>query len=126
MKGYSNVSLVQLCKAKLNKAVVTSANIDYSGSLSIDQDILDYLGVYNYEKVMVVNRDNGQRFETYIMAEKPGSRIIGLNGGAAKLGKVGDTIGFVAFCIVDESNAHLIKPKICELGSDGKIIEIKK
>lgn len=104
--------LIQICKAKLNRAKVTSTQIDYHGSLTIDKELLEELNVFDNEKVLVVNLTNENRFETYVIPGERGKREIGLNGGAAKLGKVGDTIGFLAFAIMTEDEAINFKPKI--------------
>lgn len=113
---------IVLCKAKLNKAVVTNCNVNYSGSIAIDSTVLEALKVYPYEKVLVVNRNNGARFETYVIPAERG--VIELHGGTALLGKVGDTIGFLAFAIVDEAEANKWEPRIVELQPDGTITEI--
>ncbi|HAF30881.1 MAG TPA: aspartate 1-decarboxylase [Bacteroidales bacterium] len=115
-----------LCKAKLNRAKVTQASESYHGSLTIDKEIMDLLKVYPYEKVLVVNIDNGNRFETYLIPGEYGKREIGLNGGAAKLGKVGDTIGFVVFGIYPEEIAIGFKPIVYTLEENGDLVEIKQ
>ena len=86
-----------MCKAKLNKATVTKCKRNYSGSIAIDSRVLKELNIHPYEKVLVVNRNNGNRFETYVVPAEKG--VVELQGGAALLGKVGDIIGFLAIWI---------------------------
>ena len=117
---------ITVCKAKLNRARVTSAKVKYRGSLTVDAEILEKLNVYEYEKVLVVNLTNRKRFETYIIGGERGRREIGLNGGAALLGRVGDEIGFVAWAQIDERSANNFKPKVVELLDNGTIIELEK
>ncbi len=117
---------IVVCRAKLNRAPVTFSSPDYVGSLTVDEEILERLGVHKYEKVLVVNRTNGNRFETYVLPGQRGKREIGLNGGAALLGKVGDIVGFVAFATIAEAAAVNFKPKVIELDSDGRIVDIEQ
>ena len=114
--------LIQICKAKLNKAVVTACEQDFSGSIAVDAEVLDVLNIYPYEKVLVVNRCRGHRFETYVVPGKKGEVV--LQGGAALLGEVGDTVGFLCFALMDSEEAGAWKPKIVELNTDGGIIQI--
>lgn len=112
-----------ICRAKLNKATVSSCKRDYSGSIAVDKRVLMKLHVRPYEKILVVNRDKGTRFETYVVPAEKG--VIELQGGAALLGDVGDVIGFLVFGIIDEVKADSYKPKIVELAPNGEVIEIK-
>lgn len=118
--------LLEICKAKLNRAQVTSVNVEYHGSLTVDQEILERLNIFDNEKILVVNLSNGNRFETYAMAGERGKREIGLNGGAALLGKVGDTIGFASFALMTEEEAKNFIPKIVSLDEKGKIVLIRE
>ena len=120
------MKLLNVCKAKLNKCIVTESKSNYSGSLTVDQEILERLNIYNYEKILVVNLSNGKRFETYAISGEYGSRTIGLNGGAAHMGKVGDIIGFVAFASIEEEEIVNFKPKVIEITEEGKIKVIKQ
>lgn len=96
---------LQLCKSKIHKAIVTEANIDYEGSITIDRELMDAAGIVPYEKVLIANFETGQRFETYAIEGPRHSRVICLNGAAAKLAKEGDTITVMAFayCTPEES-----------------------
>lgn len=118
--------LLNICKAKLNRAKVTSANVEYHGSLTVDQEILERLNIFENEKVLLVNLSNSNRFETYVMAGERGKREIGLNGGAALLGKVGDTIGFASFALMTEEEAKNFTQKIVSLDEHGMIVSIKE
>lgn len=112
-----------LCKAKLNKARVSSCRPDYSGSIGVDKRVLKILNVRPYERVLVVNRDNGKRFETYVVPADEG--VIELQGGAALLGQVGDIIGFLVFAAFDEEEANNFNPAIVELNDKKEIITIE-
>ncbi|MFP4322187.1 MAG: aspartate 1-decarboxylase [Anaerolineales bacterium] len=88
---------ITLVKSKLHQARVTDANLNYVGSITIDQDLMDAVGMYPYEKVLVVDIENGQRFETYTLIGQRGSGTIQLNGAAARLVSIGDRIIVMAF-----------------------------
>lgn len=95
-----------MLKAKLHKARVTDANVEYEGSLGIDIELMEAVGLYPYEKVLVANINNGSRLETYAITEPFGSRRIVLNGAAARLGSIGDRIIIMSFCWVNESDVR--------------------
>jgi aspartate 1-decarboxylase len=115
--------LITVCRAKLNKGKVTACKRDFSGSIAIDGRVLRELHVVPYERVLVVNRDTGARFETYVVpAAEEGT--IELQGGAALLGNIGDTIGFLAFAVMSEEEAAGWRPRVVELGSDGSITQV--
>lgn len=95
---------VHMLKSKLHEACVTQADLAYEGSLGIDVELMELVGLYPYEKILVSNLSNGARFETYTIAESFGSRRIVLNGAAARLGVVGDRIIIMAFAEVDEAD----------------------
>ena len=81
--------LIEMLKAKLHRAVLTQCELNYTGSISIDRDLLDMAGILPFEKVLVVNQNNGQRLETYTIEAPRGSREFCLNGAAARLGQPG-------------------------------------
>ena len=95
-----------MLKAKLHRACVTHADVNYEGSLGIDGELMDAAGLYAYEKVLVANIDNGTRLETYVIREPAGSRRIVLNGAAARLGSAGDRVIIMSFCMVEESEVR--------------------
>ncbi|MGB2987392.1 MAG: aspartate 1-decarboxylase [Phycisphaerae bacterium] len=94
--------MVQMLKAKLHQACVTHADVEYEGSLGIDVELMEAVGLHPYEKVLVANISNGSRLETYAIAEPFGSRRIVLNGAAARCGSVGDRVIVMSFCWVAE------------------------
>ena len=97
---------IEMLKAKLHQARVTHASVDYEGSFGIDTELMEAVGLYPYEKVLVANIDNGHRLETYVIPEPFGSRRMVLNGAAARLGEVGDRVILMSFCSVEESEVR--------------------
>ena len=115
---------VTMCRAKLHNATVTETKLNYEGSITVDQNLLDAAGMYLYEKVHVVNLNNGERFETYII---PGERDTGevcLNGPAARLAEVGDTVIVIAYSFVPETEASTFRPTIVVLGPQNQLREV--
>ena len=117
--------LLNMLKAKIHRAVVTEANIDYVGSITIDQDLMDAAGIYEYEAVLVADLDNGNRLETYVIAGARGQRDICLNGAAAKLVKVGDKVIIMAFCRLYKQESKRHQPKVVFVDNQNNITEIK-
>lgn len=112
-----------MLKSKLHMATITSAEVDYEGSIAIDTKLLEAAGFYLGEKVAVLNFSNGNRFETYTIPGKPGE--IGLRGPAAKLGKVGEKVIILSYAQFTPEEAKTHRPKIILLG-DNNIIKAKK
>lgn len=112
-----------MLRAKIHMATVTDSNINYEGSLTVDEKILSAAGIRPYEQVMVSNLNNGERFETYVIPGKKGSGVICLNGPTARKGTTGDRV--IIFCYEfyteDEIKAHA--PKIIRLDSKNKILK---
>ena len=108
-------------KSKIHRAVVTQAALDYVGSITVDEDLMDACGIIEYEKVQVADVDNGNRLETYVIAGERGSGVICLNGAAARLAQPGDKIIVVTYTTIDESQADSWKPKIVLLNDDNSI-----
>ncbi|MEW6328989.1 MAG: aspartate 1-decarboxylase [Candidatus Micrarchaeota archaeon] len=104
--------LVEFLRGKLHRARVTEANVDYVGSITIDRDLMEAAGIYEYEKVLVVDIDNGERLETYTIAAPRGSGTICMNGAAARRIRKGDVVIVMAFCLVDIPKEKSPKPKI--------------
>jgi len=96
------MKLLSICKSKIHRATVTCCDVDYVGSITIDQDLMDAVGLQDGELVHVWNIDNGERLETYAIPGERGSGEICLNGAAARRCSVGDKIIIVAFCLTDE------------------------
>ncbi len=113
--------LITVCKSKIGHAKVTAAELYYEGSITIDQKIIDAVGILPYEKVEVLNVNNGSRIETYVISGKPGSGEICLNGPAARFGCKGDPLIILSYCLVDEKEAKQIKMKVVHLDANNKI-----
>lgn len=114
-----------MCKSKIHRATVTDANLNYVGSITIDEDLMDAADLLPYEKVQIVNNNNGNRFETYIITGKRGSGTICLNGAAARLVQPGDIIIIIAYAQVDEKELPTFKPRIVLVDENNKITAIK-
>ena len=114
--------LVHLLKSKIHRARVTGANVQYEGSMSIDRDLMDKVGLLPYEKILCSNIANAARFETYAIPGERGSHEIVLNGAAAHLGKVGDQITIMSFTEVESSEAKFWKPRVIVLGDGNAIV----
>lgn len=112
---------ITILKSKIHKAVITEININYDGSLTIDEELMEEVDLYPGEKILVANISNGQRFETYVIPGKRGSRIICLNGAAARLGSVGDLITIFSFCSIPVEDVKIHRPK-CITMENSKII----
>ena len=103
---------VTLLRAKLHRIRVTEACLDYVGSLTVDADLMDAVGLYPHEKILCADVENGSRFETYAIAGARGSGVCCLNGAAARLGKVGDRLIVMAFARMSEGEAADWQPKV--------------
>jgi aspartate 1-decarboxylase len=115
-----------MMKSKIHRAKVTEANLDYIGSITIDQDLMDAVDILPNEKVQIVNNNNGARFETYVIPGPRGSGTICLNGAAARLVQVGDTVIIIAYAMMTEAEARNYQPKIAFIGDGNKIVEMAK
>jgi len=113
-----------MMNAKLHRARVTEANLNYVGSITIDQDLLDAVGMVANEKVQIVNNNNGARFETYIIPGERGSHVVCLNGAAARLVHPGDIIIVISYVFVNQKEVKDHRPKIAILNEQNKIIEM--
>jgi aspartate 1-decarboxylase len=100
-----------LCKSKIHRATLTGADLNYEGSISIDQDLLDAADILEFEKVQVVNINNGSRLETYTLAGERGSGQIQLNGAAARLGATGDRVIIISYADYEEAEIAEFSPK---------------
>lgn len=115
---------VTMLKGKLHRATVTQAELNYVGSITIDQNLLEASGIYEYEKVHIVDIHNGNRFETYTIAGEPGSGIICLNGAAARCVQTGDKIIIMAYAELEQEEVAAHKPKVVFLEEHNKIGQI--
>ncbi|MCP4253073.1 MAG: aspartate 1-decarboxylase [Candidatus Scalindua sp.] len=116
--------LREMCKAKIHQATVTEADLNYTGSITIDKSLLEELDILHYERVQVLNINNGARMETYVIEGEPDSGIICLNGAAARWAVPGDKVIIIAYCLIDDAQARSWKPKIVLLDEKNKIMEI--
>lgn len=104
--------LYNMFHGKIHRATVTQANLEYMGSITIDEDLLEMAGILPGERVQVVNNNNGERLETYTIAGKRGSGVICLNGAAARRAQVGDTVIIIAYAMMDKVEAESLVPKV--------------
>lgn len=102
--------MIQVLKSKLHRVKVTDANLNYIGSITIDEDLLDAANMIAGEKVQIVDNNNGERFETYIIAGERGSGCICLNGAAARKVQIGDTIIIISYALMDFEEAKTFTP----------------
>lgn len=110
-----------LLKSKIHRASVTGASLHYEGSLTIAADLAERVGLLPYEKILVGNMGNGERFETYVIYGKPGSGVIELNGATALLGKPGDLLTIMSYAWVDSIEASSHKPSVIVLDAENRI-----
>jgi len=113
---------ITLLKAKIHRAVVTQADLDYVGSITIDSDLLRESGILEYEKVEIADIDNGNRFATYTIAGEAGSGIICLNGAAAKCVNVGDKVIIMAYATMTPDEARDHKPTVLFVDEHNKLV----
>ncbi|MGI6084242.1 MAG: aspartate 1-decarboxylase [Acetivibrionales bacterium] len=115
---------LNILKSKIHRATVTEADINYVGSITIDPDLLEAAGLIQYERVQVVNINNGERFETYCIGGKRGSGVICLNGAAARLVCPGDKVIIMAYCQIDSEVAHNHHPMVVFVDERNRITKI--
>ncbi|MBM3857669.1 MAG: aspartate 1-decarboxylase [Verrucomicrobia bacterium] len=110
-----------LLKSKIHRACVTGASLDYEGSLTIASDLAQAVGLLPYEKILVGNMGNGERFETYVIYGKEGSGAIELNGATAHLGQIGDRLTIMSYAWMDVAAAATHHPKVIVLNAKNLI-----
>lgn len=115
--------LMTLCRAKIHRATITKADLNYEGSITIDRDLIEAAGLMPYEKVQVLNISTGARIETYVIEGAAGSGTIMLNGAAARLGAKGDKVIIIAYGHFTPDEARYFKPAIIYVDDNNKIIE---
>ena len=113
--------MIQVLKSKLHCVRVTEANLNYMGSITIDEDLLDAANMIAGEKVQIVDNNNGERFETYIIKGERGSGCICLNGAAARKVQVGDTVIIISYAMMDFEEAKTFKPHVVFPNEDNKL-----
>jgi len=104
--------LIEVLKSKIHRATITQADIHYIGSIAIDEELMEAANLIEYEKVHVLNINNGERLETYVIKGKRGSGIISLNGAAARKAVAGDLIIIVSYASMDFKEAQTFKPSV--------------
>ncbi len=113
-----------MMNAKIHRARVTEANLNYVGSITIDTDILDAVGLVANEKVQIVNNNNGARFETYIIPGERGSGVVCLNGAAARLVQEGDVVIIISYALIPEEKVPFHQPKVAVMDEHNRIVEM--
>ncbi|MDD4589206.1 MAG: aspartate 1-decarboxylase [Parabacteroides sp.] len=104
--------LIQVLKSKIHRVTVTQADLNYIGSITVDEDLLDAANLIANEKVSIVDNNNGERFETYIIKGERGSGVVCLNGAAARKAQPGDVIIIMSYALMDFEEAKIFKPTI--------------
>lgn len=112
---------LNMLKAKIHRATVVQAELDYVGSITVDEDLLDASGILEYEKVQIVDINNGSRFETYTIAGERGTGLICLNGAAARCVQTGDKIIIMAYAEMERAEAMEHKPKVIFVDDENRI-----
>lgn len=115
---------IEMLKGKIHRATVTQAELNYVGSITVDSDLLEKSGILEYEKVQIVDVDNGNRFETYTIAGESGSGVICLNGAAARCVSVGDKIIIMAYAALTPEEAKSHKPNVVFVDDNNKASRI--
>lgn len=113
-----------MLKSKIHRAVVTEADLNYVGSITIDKELMEAADILPNEKVTIVNNNNGQRFETYVIEGEPGSKIICLNGAAARLVQKGDVIIILTYTILEDEECQKHKPRLVYVNQKNEIEKV--
>jgi aspartate 1-decarboxylase len=116
---------IHLLKSKIHRATVTGGNVEYEGSLTVAADLMDKIGLQEYERILCGNMANGERFETYVIRGKRGSGEIVMNGAVAHLGKKGDLLTIMNFAVFTKAEAKKWKPRVIVLGKGNKIMDAR-
>lgn len=111
-----------LMKSKIHRATITSADLHYEGSLTVDEELLDAADLVEYEEIQVVNVNNGQRFSTYVIPGPRGSGVIQLNGAAARLGMPGDLVILISYAVFDAKEAERHNPRVVFVDAQNRIV----
>ncbi|HPU35769.1 MAG TPA: aspartate 1-decarboxylase [Bacillota bacterium] len=113
-------------KSKIHRATVTEANLNYMGSITIDEALLEAAGILPNERVQVVNNNNGSRFETYVIKGERNSGVICLNGAAARLVQPGDTVIIISYALMDSQEARTFRPTVVMVDASNRIVEVRR
>ncbi|MCB0723998.1 MAG: aspartate 1-decarboxylase [Ignavibacteriae bacterium] len=112
-----------MCKSKVHRATITQAELHYEGSLTLDSALMEEANLLPYEKIQVVNINNGNRFETYVIEGERNSGVICLNGAAARLGMVGDRVILIAYGVFSDEELENYKPKVVFVDEHNRIVK---
>ena len=115
---------INMLKSKIHRATVVQSELDYVGSITVDEDLMDASGIYEYEKVQIADVNNGNRFETYTIAGERGSGMICLNGAAAHMVSLGDKIIIMSYAQMEPSEIKDNKPKVVFVDDENKITRV--
>lgn len=115
---------IKMLKAKIHRATVTQAELDYVGSITVDMDLLEQAGILEYEKVQIVDVNNGSRFETYTIAGERGSGVMCLNGAAARMVQTGDKIILMAYAQMTPEEASELRPTVLFVDEKNKVTKV--
>lgn len=115
---------VTMLKGKIHRAVVKQAELNYVGSITVDPELMEAAGIYEYELVQIVDVENGNRFETCTIAGEPGSGMICLNGAAARQVQVGDHVIIMCYCQMSPEEVKGHKPKVVFVDDENKIVKV--
>jgi len=115
-----------MLKSKIHRATVTESNLNYMGSITIDEELMEAADILPNEKVQVVNNNNGARFETYVIKGPRGSGVICLNGAAARLVQPGDLVIIISYAIMDAGEARTYRPAVVMVDGRNKIVEVRR
>lgn len=118
--------VLNMLKGKIHRATVTQAEVDYIGSITIDQDLMDAAGILEYEKVQVADVERGTRLETYVISGEPGSGVICLNGATAHLVTPGDKVIIMCYAQMTPEEARESKPRVVFVDEDNKIARLTR
>lgn len=112
-----------MCKSKIHAATVTETNLNYNGSITIDKALLERVDILPFERVQVLNVNNGSRVETYVIEGEPNAGVICLNGAAARWAQPGDKVIIISYCLTEDASAKNWKPKIILVDESNKFIK---
>ena len=115
---------ISMLKSKIHRAVITQAELNYVGSVTIDEDLMDAAGLYEYEHVHIVNVNSGSRIETYVIAGERGSGVICLNGAAARAGQKGDLVIIMSYANMTPEEIKTHRPKVVFVGESNEIVRV--
>lgn len=114
-----------LCKSKIHRAIVTDANLNYEGSLTLDPLLMEAAGLFPFEQVHVLNLNNGERFETYLIEGERGSGTVCVNGAAARLVQIGDPVIVLAYAFVPEEELPQFEARIVFVDGENQIVKVE-